>query len=187
MDYRAYKNKKFVLQKIAKIIKHNPKIIVSALERSDVYVENENSKKEIAEKTAYALANTRTFPSIIGNELAKQEALTAYSNLGGKGKVDWKGQTVGSGVTIGKATAAGAKSGGIVGAIIGAVVGVVDAGFGWAKAGKNAKIEEEQYRQELLNDLFTKKEKKNKYLPIFIIGGVLIAGGVVTYFALKEE
>ncbi len=190
MDYKAYKNKKFVLKKIAKLIKQNPKIVLNALERSDIYVENPNSKIELATKTAYALTNSKTFPSNIGKVLALQgiqEEQSSFSSLGGKGKVDWKSETVNSGAAIGKGIAGGAKSGGIVGAIIGAVVGAVDAGFGWAKAGKKAKTEEEKYRQELLNDLFTKKERKNKYLPIFIIGGVLIAGGIVTYYTLKEE
>ena len=186
MDYKANHNRKIVLRDISKLIKQSPKLVVSALERSNINIENPNSKRELAEKTAYALANSKSFPSNIDSVLAKKKVFSGYSNLGGKGKLDWKGELGNSAGAIGKGVAGGAKSGGLFGAIAGAVIGAVDAGFGWAKAGKNAKIEEEQYRQELYNDLFTKKEKKNKYLPIFIIGGVLIVGGIVTYYALKE-
>ena len=186
MDYSKYKNRKFVLKQISKIIQSNPRLVASALERSNISIENPNDKRELVDKTAFVLANSLSFPSNIGKVLAVRETESEYSNLGGKGKVDWKAELGNTGKVIAQGTAGGAKSGGLFGAIAGAVVGAVNAGFSWARAGKNAKIEEEQYRQELLNDLFSEKKKKKNYLPIFIIGGVLIVGGVVTYYALKD-
>tara|TARA_R110000787_G_scaffold44415_8_gene109029 strand:- start:543 stop:899 length:357 start_codon:yes stop_codon:yes gene_type:complete len=109
---------------------------------------------------------------------------TNWSNIGGRGRVDAKEQLGKAGVTIGKATAAGTQSGGWIGAIVGAIIGSVDAAFGVGTAKKRAKIEEERYRQELIGELF--EEKKTNFTPIYIIGGVLLVGGIVTYFALKE-
>jgi len=186
VDYKRYRNKKFVLKQISKLIKSNPKLVAGALERSNISIVNPNDKRELVDKTAYALANSLNFPSNIGKVLALKEAEAEYSNLGGKGKVDWKGELANTGKKIGGGAAGGAKSGGLVGVIVGAVVGAVDAGFSWARAKKDAKIEEEQFRQELIGDLLGGKKKKTNYLPIYILGGVLIVGGVVTYYALKD-
>lgn len=109
---------------------------------------------------------------------------TDWSNLGGRGRMDAKGEAQKAGTTIASATAAGTQSGGWIGAIVGAVVGSINAGFGLGTAKKRAKIDEEKYRQELIGELF--EEPKTNWTPIYIVGGVLLVGGVVTYFALKE-
>jgi len=97
VDYKRYRNKKFVLKQISNLIKSNPKLVASALERSNISIVNPNDKRELANKTAYALANSLNFPSNIGKVLALKEAESEYSNLGGKGKVDWKGELANTG------------------------------------------------------------------------------------------
>jgi hypothetical protein len=186
-----YKNKKYVLKKIAQLIKTNPLYIASTLKYSKVFIENPYNKRELAEKVAHSLVNNLSFQKNIAlvlgvAEAGKLDVLTDgdFSSLGGRGEVDQKGEWKNTGKVIGSATVAGTAQGGWVGAIVGAVVGAVNAGFSWGTAGKRAKIDEEQYRQELLGELF--EEPKKNYLPLYIIGGVLLAGGVVTYFALKE-
>ena len=191
MEQGKYRDKKYALKKIAQLIKSNPRAIASALRHSKVFIENPSDKRELADKVAHSLANNLLFHKNIGlvlgaNEAGRLNYLSEqdFSNLGGKGKIDYKGELTHTATTVGEATASGAQSGGWVGAIVGAVVGSINAGFSWAKAGKNAKIEEEQYRQELLDELFV--EPKRNWTPVWIVGGVLLVGGVVTYFALKE-
>lgn len=186
MDYTKYKDKRFVLQQISNLIKDNPKLVVEAIESSNINIENPNDKVELVNKTAYALSHSKSFPRKIGEALALMEQQKEFSNLGGKGKVDVKGEALRGGKQIVKGAASGAKTGGLFGIIAGAVVGAVDAGFGFATAGKRAKIEEEQYRQQLLGSLFEGKKKKSNLVPILIVGGVLIVGAIVTYIALKD-
>ena len=156
-----------------------------------MFIENPYDKRELAEKVAHSLVNNLSFQKNIGlvlgaNEAGVLDSLTPedFSNLGGRGKVDNKEQAGNTAMIVGSATASGAQSGGWVGAIVGAVVGAVNAGFSWGTAGKRAKIESEQYKQELIGELFA--EPKTNWMPIYILGGVLLVGGVVTYFALKE-
>ena len=191
MEQGKYKNKKYVLRKIAQLIKNNPLSIESALNNSKVFIENPYDKRELAGKVAYSLVNNLLFQKNIGivlgaNEAGILEALSPedFSNLGGRGRIDYGQQAKEGGMTIASATAAGSQSGGWIGAVVGAVIGSVNAGFSWGTAGKRAKIDEEKYRQELIGELF--EEPKKNYMPIYIIGGVLLVGGIVTYFALKE-
>ena len=191
MEAVKYKNKKYVLKKIAQLIKTNPISISSALKHSKVFIENPYNKRELAEKVAHSLVNNLSFQKnialVLGAEaVGKLDVLTDedFSNLGGRGKIDYGEQWKNTGKVVGGATVSGAQSGGIWGAVAGAVIGAVNAGFSWGTAGKRAKIDEEQYRQELIGELF--EEPKKNYMPLYIVGGVLLVGGVVTYFALKE-
>jgi hypothetical protein len=178
----------FVLRDIAKLIKSNPTSIAKTLEKSGTFIENPYDKKELADKVAFNIANNKEFQQLIAIEIAKEIVeKQGFSNLGGKGKIDWSKQGQYAGETITKDTVQGASAG-PWGALIGAVVGIIDSGFNLASAKKRALAEEEEYKAELYEELFDdKSKKKNKYLvPSLILGGVLIVGGVVTYFALKE-
>lgn len=191
MDLGKYKDKKYVLRKIAQLIKTNPLSISSALEHSNIYVENSNNKIELAEKVAYGLANNLQFQRNISIVLGANEAKVLgeithenFSNIGGKGKVDSAKNAKNTGVKTAKGAASGAKQGNIVGAIIGAIIGAVDAGFSWGASKKRAKSDEERYRQELLGELFEEPKKSN--MPLYIIGGVLLVGVVVIFFTLDK-
>jgi len=188
-----YSEKKFVIKKIADLIKKHPDSVASALKHSNVFIENPNDKRELIEKVAYHIVNNNIFKKNISiviahgevGDLAKGIKLKSedFSNLGGgvdKGKVASE-----AAVTIGQATGAGAQSGGAWGAIIGAVVGIVNAGFGVGRASKEAKIEELKAKSALFEDVFPTEEKIN-WTPIIIISGVLIVGGIVTFLALKD-
>lgn len=185
MDYSKYKNKKFVLEQISNVIKSEPQLVAKAIESSGIHINDSNDRIELVNKTAYGLSHNAKFPSKIGQLLAFKEK-EKFSNLGGRGKVDVKEQLIQGGSAIGKGTVSGAQSGGIWGAIAGFVVGSVDAGFGAASAKNKAKIEEEQYRQELLGKLFGGNKKNKNLVPILIIGGVLVVGAIVTFIVLKE-
>ena len=115
----------------------------------------------------------------MGNLISLTE--TDWSNLGGRGKIDWRGEAGEGAGKIAKGASSGKEP---ISVILGAIIGAIDAGFGWAKAGKRAKIDEERHRQELIEEVF--EEPKTNWTPIYIVGGVLLVGGIVTYFALKE-
>lgn len=71
-------------------------------------------------------------------------------------------------------------------AIVGAVSGAVDSIFGFAKSSKDAKIEEERTKQQMYDKLLTNNEQRN-WIPVIVIGGVLLIGGVVAFFALRNK
>lgn len=183
--------KRYALKQIAELIKNGPIYVAGALDHSSVFIENPYDKRELVDKVAYNLVHNPQFQQDINvvlaaKELGRLDILSGdYSNLGGKGKVDVKGQVKETGKMIGKATQAGTQVGGWIGAIVGAVVGVISSSFSWAGAKKRAKIEEEQYKQDLVKEVF--EPPKRNWTPILVVGGVLIVAAVVTLYALKEE
>ena len=188
MDLGKYKDKKYVLRKIAQLIKTNPLSISSALENSNIYVKNYNDKIELAEKVAYALANNLQFQRNISIVLGANEAKVLgeithenFSNLGGRGKVDSAKNAKYTGIKIAKGASGGKEP---ISIIIGAIIGAVDGAFSWGASKKRAKSDEERYRQELLGELFEEPKKSN--MPLYIIGGVLLVGVVVIFFTLKK-
>jgi len=193
VEQRKYSDKKYVLNKIAQIIKTNPLLIASILKDSNVFIENPYDKRELVEKVAYNLAYNVSFPKkiglVLGNNEVNKELLKVndleFSNLGGYGKVDKKGEAGKFIKTLGSSTASGAQSGGWVGAIIGAIAGAVDASFGAGSAKKKAKKDEEKYRQELLLEVF--EEPKKNWTPIIIVGSVLLISAVVILLVFKNK
>ena len=187
MEQRNYSDKKYALKKIAQLIKSNPLEVENALKHSNVFIEKPLSKRELAEKVAYNLAHNRNFPKNIGlslyrAELSKLNPSERFNNLGGRGEVDFREQASQSAQKIGQGVAGGKDP---ITMIIGAIAGTIDAAFGIGTAKKRAKADEERYRQELIGELF-EEEKKTNWIPIYIVAGVLVVGGIVTYFALKK-
>jgi len=174
-------NRKLILKKIAALIKKNPTSVARALSRSNVFVESID-KKNLADLSAYNIVNNPLFKRNIAIVIAESELRKDEFSSFGK-KVDNKEMSVESGKKIIKGAASGAEP---ITIIIGAIVGTIDAAFSWASSGKKAKISEEQARAELYEDLFTDEKKKGNWIPIAIVGGVLLVGGIVTYFALRK-
>lgn len=100
-------------------------------------------------------------------------------------KIDYNKEAKEGGQAIISGTASGASSGGLFGAIAGFLIGSVDAGFGWAKSGKEKEIEDERRKQEILGDIY--KKPKKDWTPVIVVGSVLIVGAIVTYITLKEK
>lgn len=109
------------------------------------------------------------------------EAQSEFSNFGNKGKVDNTAQATYTGTKVVKGAAGGVDP---ITMIIGAVAGAIDGAFSWGAAKKRGKANEEQQKQELYEDIFT--DKKKSRLPLYIVGGVLLVGGIVTFIALKK-
>jgi hypothetical protein len=196
-----------VLREIATLIDEHPDSVASALNHSNTFFEYPYTKKDLVDAASYAIVNNRLFQKnisvVIANrkiglldkgKIITQKEFVEFSNIGGKkARIDSKKLAVSMGSTIAKGAAGGAKSGKepisiIVGAIVGTVVGIVDAGFQWGSASKNAKASEEAAKAKIYAELFDKdKKKKNWWIPIAVLGGVLIAGGIVVFMTLKEK
>lgn len=74
-----------------------------------------------------------------------------------------------------------------VGAIITAAGTTIGAIFKGVQNKNKTKAEKEADKKKLLLSLLEDKPKKTNYLPIIIITGVLLIGGIVAYVSLKEK
>jgi len=190
-----------ILKKIAKLIKQRPDFVIDALEASGVKAEG-LSRAELIDVVVDNIYDNRAFQKnislLIGyNDLkvldnVKKIKPEIWHNASAKSK----GKLLkDSGETMVKATLGGQASipVPIVGAIIGAAIGAVDTTFQWLSSGKAKKIQKENDRIEVYNEVFSEQEEpedegsKKKWIPIAIVSGVLLTGGIVAYFTLLRK
>jgi hypothetical protein len=73
-----------------------------------------------------------------------------------------------------------------VGAIIATAGTTIGAIFKGVQNKNQTKAQKDSDKKKLLASLLEDKPKKTNYLPIIIIGGVLLIGGIVAYVSLKK-
>jgi hypothetical protein len=184
--------RKRLMRKIADLIDENPSSVASALEYSNTFFKYPYTEKELVDTTAHALVNDPLFRENISVVIAYDEnnlLRSDFSNIGGKKtKLDAGKETGEFAKTVGKHTASW-SGGGVIGLIVGAVVGAVDASFSLGRKKKEAQRQEEIAKMELYAELFDKKKKRNKnwWIPVAVVGGVLVLGGVAVFIALKKK
>ena len=74
-----------------------------------------------------------------------------------------------------------------VGAIIATAGTTIGAIFKGVQNRNKNKAQKEADKKKLVASLLEDKPKKTNYLPIIIISGVLLIGGIVAYVSLKEK
>ncbi len=79
------------------------------------------------------------------------------------------------------------ESSNFVGAIIATAGTTIGAIFKGVQNKNQTKAQKEADKKKLEAFLLEDKPKKTNYLPIIIIGGVLLIGGIVAYVSLKEK
>ena len=79
------------------------------------------------------------------------------------------------------------ESSNFVGAIIATAGTTIGAIFSGVQNRNKNKAQKEADKKKLVASLLEDKPKKTNYLPIIIIGGVLLIGGIVAYVSLKEK
>ena len=79
------------------------------------------------------------------------------------------------------------ESSNFVGAIIAAAGTTIGAIFSGVQNRNKNKAQKEADKKKLVASLLEDKPKKTNYLPIIIIGGVLLIGGIVAYVSLKQK
>ena len=78
------------------------------------------------------------------------------------------------------------ESSNFVGAIIATAGTTIGAIFKGVQNKNQTKAQKEADKRKLIESLLEDKPKKTNYLPIIIIGGVLLIGGIVAYVSLKK-
>jgi hypothetical protein len=151
----------------------NPEVLIDALNNSGIATPSTISKRELIHKVVEALYESEKFRENVSKFVIEENE--SYNNGDGKGV-----SSIMEGLSK---TGGGAASGGVVGAIAGAV----DSIFGTVGKFKEAKTQKQADKNKLLASILEDKPKKTNYLPIIIIGGVLLIGGIVAYVSLKQK
>lgn len=160
---KASKNKDYakdvILDEVARIIYLEPMVIAKALNNSGVKTSKNPTKNELIDKVVDNLYDNASFRRNIGNVISQQNPPYSYLDPS---------------AIAGAVQAVAEQSTAIVNGIFGAV------------QRKQELNQEKERTKQLLYDKIFGQEKKN-YMPIVLIGGVLLIGGVVLFLALRDK
>ena len=181
--------KDVILSEVHKLLDKNPDVLIATLRESDVKAKDSYSKEELISIVVDNLYDNDKFRKNV-SKLIENGYKSNYSNADGKFMDKLKGIFSGGGDTPGgtgtdaiSKIGGGATSGGVVGAIAGAV----DSIFGTVGKFKEAKNQKEADKQKLIQSMLADSKPKRNYLPIVLISGVLLIGGIVAYVSLKKK
>ena len=160
-----------VLTQIYRLIDKDPKTLIKALKDSGVSIDEKTSVANLIDKSVDSLYENEKFKI----ELAKVLSVEGYSN--------------GDGDAIEAGTDAISKigGGGATGGVVGAIAGAIDSIFGTVGKFKQAKADKDSDKRALQAMLLQGGEKKTNWLPVIIIGGVLLIGGIVAFVSLRNK
>ena len=178
--------KDVVLSEVHKILDKSPEVLIETLNSSGQAVSKNVSKKDLVHLTVENLYENPKFREnisaliIAGNETnynnadgAVMDKLKAFFSKGGGGA------DAGSGGSAPKVTV-GADP-------ISAIAGAIGSIFSFAQSGKDRKAAKEADKRKLQMSLLAEDDKKTNWLPIVLIGGILLIGGAVAYVSLKNK
>lgn len=156
-----------VLSKISKLIEKEPSLLIKALKDSGVKVSEKATKIELIDKSVEGLHNSEKFRTELAKSLVSGSP--KFSNAVGDG----------SGVSTPNVTV-GADP-------ISAIAGAIGSIFSFGSSIKQGKDQKEADKRALQMQLLQGDTKKTNWLPVVIISGVLLIGGVVAYVSLRKK
>jgi hypothetical protein len=213
---QAHKSKDKSLQKdilfdeLAQLIETQPSVLIGALKESGCKISQGASKKELIDATVDNLSYNPSFRNkipllIVANKSgalkkaisqAKKEGFSSadgkvkdfFGNIWGKVKGTFGGDGGNGNVleNVGEGASEGA-GGGIWGVVIGTLGGVTESIFDWKTSQTNQQIANEQAKISLYEKLLGGAGGKTNWMPIVVVGGVLIIGAIVVFATLKNK
>lgn len=172
--------KDILLSEIYKILDKKPSVLIDALNESGIKTSNSISKESLVDKVVDALYDSEKFRSNLAKVISN-----GYSNADGNflGKV--KGAF--SKTTSDTDTDTDSPSVNVGASPIGAIAGAIGSVFSFGASIKQGKNQKEADKQQLRMALLGGESKKTNWLPIVIIGGVLLIGGIVAFVSLRKK
>lgn len=156
-----------ILDQIAELIKTDVSAVVDALVKSGVSVPSRYTKIDIIDLVSKSIYSNVEFQKNIA--LLIQKKTVNFSNIAPAGDAPTTGSKIGSAL------------GGFFSTSLGSVFGVIGSVQDRKKAEADAKA-------SLMEKLFSGDDKqKTNYIPIVIIGSVLLLGGIVAVVILKGK
>jgi hypothetical protein len=194
---RAYKAKdkelyrKFLVNDIVLMIEDNPKLLIKAMRESNIKVSDNPSRKELIDKSAYSLFNNRIFVKNLLHKIVlldsnNHQSRQEFLGLAGGGEAgsffDDIGQSLSGMFSSGAESGAesGAGGGGAAG-IVDSLASLTDSIFGFATSKNELKAEEERAKAEMFNSVMNQNKKKTNWMPVVVVGGVLLIGGLIAW------
>ena len=174
--------KELVLDKTASLIENDPKAIITALKKSGVKVSDNATKLQLIDLASVNLYENRLFQKNLAVTLVNEGMAqdSDYANSTGQG-FDLGGLLGGLGGGGGDAASAGKGGGGAAAAgIVSSVADMVGSISQWGASKNQLEAQEQQSKQMMYSRIFGEKKKTN-WLPIVIVAGVLLIGGVVVW------
>ena len=156
--------KDLLVDEMSNIIQSEPKQMIKALRNSKVKISDTVSKQDLISIASYNLYNNPIFQKNLAVTITNRNLGSTESYANSEG---------GSG--------GGSSSGGGGGSdIISALAGMVGSIAQFGSSGKELKAEELKTKSKMYEKIFGKEEKTN-WLPIAVIGGVLLIGALVVW------
>lgn len=157
---------------LATIIEHNPNELANALRNSKVSVGDSPSKEELVNLTSYNIVNNPIF----------QKNVAVMFSMKGSNQTPTDSDYASASGDMSSGGGDGGGSGGTVGAVS-AAIGEI---FKFGTSFNTLKSEEEKTKASLYAKVFGEGKKTN-WMPVILIGGVLLIGGIIAYVSLKKD
>lgn len=160
-----YLIKDIIIDEMSNIIDSNPDRMIKALRESKVDVSDNVSKQKLIKLASRNLHNNRIFQKNLAVIIVKKGNATPhdFSSSNGKGT---------------EGASSGGSGGG--GNIISSIADMVGSISQWGASSKDLKAEEQRSKNAMYEKIFGGKKKTN-WLPIVVIAGVLVIGGIVVW------
>jgi hypothetical protein len=176
--------KELILDKTSELIDKQPKSIIKALKKSNVRVSDNANKMQLIDLASKNLYENRIFQKNLAVTIATDGIAqdSEYANSSGfdlnaiLGSVGGGGGAAAGGAASGGAAAGGGGAAGIISSVADMVGSIGQ--FGASR--NQLKLEEQKSKAAMYEKVFGAKKKTN-WLPIVIIAGVLLIGGVVVW------
>jgi len=199
--------KDILLDEVAQLIEEYPMVVYGLLKKDGATIPKDPTKKQLIDATVDNLQTNILFRRdmpllIVANKSGKLKREISsgangetYSNagvfddVGGFFKDLVSGDDGGSNVieNVGGGATDGAKTGGFWGGLIGTLGGVTESVFDYKSSQNAVEIANQQAKTDLYNKLLGNNDTKTNWMPIIVIGGVLLLGSVVVFMTLKAK
>lgn len=154
--------REIVISELVESIETQPALVVQALRDSNVHVPQDVTNRQLADKLSYALTYNDEFLSKVPNLIKVHE----------EGKKPIREEY--------------ASAVGVITAAITAVTTAVGGAFRQAQKKKDLEMQQEATKQVIYQKLLGEDKKKTNWIPILIVGGVLVIGAIVVWRVTKK-
>ena len=172
--------KDILIDEMANIIETNPKEMVKVLRYSNVNVSETANQRKLVDLASYNFYNNPLFQKNLAVNIVKKSSAqpSDYASAVGAGAVGAASTAAGATGSIGGAAAGGA--GGWITGVTQTVGDLFKSISGYGRSKNELKSEEERTKLLMYEKIFGQQQQRN-WLPIIVIGGVLLIGAIVVF------
>lgn len=148
-----------IIDALATLIETKPNEVIKALQQSDVDIAENASKEKIVNVSSESIQNNKSFQIKIAKLIVENTKFYAQD---------------------GSEVSDAAKGSGGGANIVSSIADMISSGFKFGAASKDLKSSKQSTKSVLYSKVFGDKKKVN-WLPIVVISGILVIGGIVVW------